>query len=95
MARSFQRLFHRDVPTRWTAVRDSEATHDKISLESFDLVLVPEPDCFCYFHYDMLLPDIFTYLLFSIYYRVGALLSTFRHGFIQCSGRCSQVGYYL
>lgn len=58
------------MTTRWTAVSDSEATHDKISLETFDLILVPQPYYFCYFHYDMLLPDVLTYLLFSISYRM-------------------------
>lgn len=41
------------------------------------------------------LSEIFSYLLFNIYYRVRALLSIFSHYFLYCSGQCSEVGYYL
>lgn len=61
------------------AVSDSEATYDKISLESSDLILVSRPYCLCYLYYDMLLSDNFSYLAFKIYYRRGALLCTLSH----------------
>lgn len=54
MARWFQSLSHGDMTASWMAVNDSEATNDKISLESSDLILVPQRYCVCYFHYDTL-----------------------------------------
>lgn len=57
------------------AVRDSEATN-KLSLESVDLILVPQPYCLGSFYSDVLLADEFSYLLINIYYRIGTFLST-------------------
>lgn len=57
------------------AVCDSEVTN-KISLESLDLILVPQPYCLGSFYSDVLLADKFSYLLINIYYRMDTFLST-------------------
>lgn len=58
------------------AVSDSEATNNKLSLESSDLVLVPQPYWLSRFYHEMLLSDKFSHLLFNIYYGMGTLLGT-------------------
>lgn len=91
MTNSFQRLFCGNLTTSWMAI--SEATHDKISVESSDLMLVPQPTCWCYFCYNVLLSDQFSCLRFNMYYRLGDLLTTCIHHLVYCSWQCSELGY--